>query len=58
MALGWPGNAVTFTESEEVLLDPQLLLASTVTEPLEDPTVALIELEVEVPDQPEGSAQV
>ena len=38
--------------------EPQALFAFTVILPLEDPTVVVIEVEVEVPDQPEGKVHV
>jgi len=59
IAAGWAGvvrEVVTFSETGA--LAPQILLAVTFTLPLFELGVTLIELLVELPDQPEGNVQV
>jgi len=58
MVPGCAGTVVPVTGSVLGGLAPQALLAVTEIIPLPAPTVAVIELEVELPLHPEGSAHV
>ena len=55
---GGEGVAETNTASKRALLVPQKLLAVTVMSPSVEPTVVLIEVEVELPLHPEGKVHV
>ena len=46
------------TESVLAVPDPQALLAFTEIVPPADPAVVVMEVEVELPDQPDGNVQV
>ena len=58
MLPGCAGTGVTDTDRVLGVLGPQALFAVTEMVPPLLPGVALIEVVVELPDQPEGSVQV
>ena len=58
MVPGWGRSGVTVTAKVLAAPLPHELFAVTATLPLVAPTVAVMEVEVEVPVQPEGSDQV
>lgn len=58
MALGTMGGVITDTAMACDAEEPQALFATTEMLPLELPAVAVIELVVELPDQPNGKVQV
>ena len=59
MAPGWAGTEqLTATDKVLAALEPQLLFAFTEIVPPADPAVAVIEVVVEVPLQPEGNVHV
>ena len=55
---GCDSGGVTVTKSNCVGLLPHKLPALTLTDPLELPTVTVMEVELELPDQPGGRLQV
>jgi hypothetical protein len=58
IAVGCAGRLVTFTAKVCAVLLPHPLFATTEIVPPVVPAVVLIELVVDVPDQPEGSVHV
>ena len=56
--MGWEGTGLTVTTKFCAELLPQVLLALTEMLPLFAPTVAVIDVVVEVPVHPEGSVHV
>ena len=55
---GWAGKGVTVTLKVLAVLEAQELLAVTEIVPLEAPTVVVMEVVVDEPDQSEGKDQV
>ena len=55
---GWEGSAVDDTVKVRAVLAPHELLAVTEIIPPDAPGVAVIDVEVELPLQPDGNVQV
>jgi hypothetical protein len=56
--VGWPGGALIEIDIDWGVDDPQVLLATIERLPFTVPAIAVMELVVEVPDQPLGKVQV
>jgi len=58
MVPGWGGNAVTETLSVRAVLVPHAFVAVTEIVPPAEPAVAFMDVEVELPLQPDGKVHV